>query len=138
MLECLIIGDSIAVGIGMNRPECATIAKVGITSQNWLHSYQNHPTFNRPYKIAVISLGTNDYRNTTAENIYDIRLKTKADMVIWILPSATLKPIQRVIIKEIANEFHDRTMDITQFIGPDGIHPHGKGYQDIAKQTLPK
>ena len=134
MLECLIMGDSIAVGIGMNRPDCATIAQVGITSQKWLSSYKQHPTFTRPYKIAVISLGTNDFKNTTAESLYDIRIKTKADMVVWILPSATLKPTQRVIIKEIANEFKDKTIDISQFIGHDGIHPHWKGYQSIAQQ----
>ena len=134
MLECLILGDSIAVGIGQYRPDCATIAKVGITSQNWLKSYQIHPTFNRPYKVVIISLGSNDYRNSTAEFLYDLRLKAKADMVVWILPSLSLKPIQRAIIREIANEFHDKILDIAHHkMSHDGIHPTGQGYIELGK-----
>lgn len=134
MIDCLILGDSLAVGIGRYRPECATIAQVGITSQQWLRSYQNHPTFNRPYKIAVISLGSNDFRHTTAENLYDIRKKTQADMVVWILPSMSLKPIQRAIIREIANEFHDKMLDTAHYkMSHDGIHPTGQSYIDLGK-----
>ena len=127
------MGDSIAVGIGMNRPDCVTIAKVGITSDQWYKSHLSK--LDRSFKVVVISLGTNDGKTiVTAERLYDTRKKVKADMVVWILPSATLKPTQRAIVKEIANEFHDKTMDITTFIGPDGIHPTGKGYQSIASQ----
>jgi lysophospholipase L1-like esterase len=137
MLECLIIGDSIAVGIGMNRPDCAVIAKVGITSDKWYRD--NISKIKDSFKIVVVSLGTNDWKNDlTSKRLYEIREKIKADMVVWILPSATLKPTQRVIVREIANEFHDKTMDISQFIGPDGIHPHWKGYQTIAKQLINK
>jgi len=32
MIECLILGDSIAVGIGQMRPECVVQAKSGINS----------------------------------------------------------------------------------------------------------
>ena len=35
-MTCLIIGDSLAVGVGEFRPECDTVAKVGITSQTYL------------------------------------------------------------------------------------------------------
>jgi hypothetical protein len=132
MLECLILGDSIAVGIGTYRPDCAVIAKVGITSQNWLRSYQTHPTFNKPYKVVAISLGSNDHRNTTAESLYDIRSKIKADMVVWVMPSRTLKPVQRVIIKEIANEFRDKILEINK-MSYDGIHPTGQGYIELGK-----
>lgn len=135
MLECLILGDSLAVGIGMNRPDCITVAKVGITSQNWLRSYHNHPTIQQSYKVVVISLGTNDFRNTTAESLYDIRLKVKADMVVWILPNQSLKPIQRAIIREIANEFHDKTIELTK-LSHDGIHPTPLGYKETAKKIL--
>jgi lysophospholipase L1-like esterase len=132
MLECLMMGDSIAVGIGQNRPECVTIAKVGITSDKWYKQYSHR--IDQPFKIVVISLGTNDWKTTyTAEYLYDIRKKVKANAVVWILPSLTLKPTQRAIVREIASEFKDKTMDISQFIGPDGIHPTGRGYQTIAR-----
>ena len=35
MLDCLIIGDSIAVGSHMFRKECVAFAKGGITSHGW-------------------------------------------------------------------------------------------------------
>jgi len=134
MIECLILGDSIAVGIGQHRPDCAVIAKVGITSQNWLKNYNNHPTFNKPYKVVAISLGSNDFRaSQTAESLYDIRSKIKADMVVWILPSYSLKPVQRVLIKELANEFRDKILEIEK-MSYDGIHPSAIGYKELAKK----
>lgn len=134
MIECLILGDSIAVGIGQHRPDCAVIAKVGITSQNWLKTYKEHPTFTRPYKVVAISLGSNDYRaSATAEHLYDIRNKIKADLVVWVLPSYSLKPVQRVIIKEIANEFRDKILEIEK-MSYDGIHPTPIGYKELANK----
>jgi len=35
MIECLILGDSIAVGIGQMRPECVVQAKSGINSEDY-------------------------------------------------------------------------------------------------------
>lgn len=138
MFECLVMGDSIAVGVGQYRPECATIAKVGITSEKWFKTHGENPNFTKPYKIVVISLGTNDFKNETAEYLYSVRARVKADMVVWLLPSQTLKPVQRVIVKEIANEFKDKTMDINSFVGPDKIHPTGKGYIEIGKEIFKK
>jgi len=123
MLECLIIGDSIAVGIGQARPECVTLARSGITSENWYRGYAYNPYFRDPYRVVVISLGTNDMRGMTSEILFNIRQKITAPMVIWILPSSTLKPIQVTVIKEIANEFKDKILPIHDHIGPDGIHP---------------
>lgn len=134
MIECLVLGDSIAVGVGQHKPECAIVAKVGINSKKWLETYGNHPTVTKPYKVVVISLGSNDYRSYLSEGLYDVRVKIKADMVVWILPSMTLKPVQRVIIKEIANEFRDKTIDTAVHqMSPDGIHPTGRGYIEISK-----
>mgnify|MGYP003345415807 CR=1 FL=1 len=36
MLECMIIGDSIAVGVSQQRQECITLSENGINSANWL------------------------------------------------------------------------------------------------------
>lgn len=134
MIECLILGDSIAVGVGQHRPECAVVAKVGITSKKWLETYGQHPTINKPYKVVVISLGSNDYRSHMSESLYDVRSKIKADMVIWIMPSLTLKPVQRAVIKEIANEFRDKILEITK-MSYDGIHPTPIGYKELSDQT---
>ena len=129
------MGDSIAVGTQHFRKECVAYATGGLNSHQWLNKNVDKSPF--VAKTVIISLGTNDWKSTiTAEYLYDIRNKTKANAVVWILPSATLKPTQRAIIKEIANEFKDKTMDISQFIGPDGIHPHGRGYQSIARNLV--
>lgn len=123
MLECLIIGDSVAVGLGKARPECIMLARAGITSEAWHKGYVYNPYFRDPYRVVVISLGTNDMRGMTSEMLFNIRQKITASMVVWILPSSTLKPVQVSVIKEIANEFKDKTLPIHEHIGPDGVHP---------------
>lgn len=88
MLECLVIGDSIAVGISQFRKECVTFARTGWTSSKWNKQYL--PTFNAqlPVKSLIISLGTNDYQgiNTIAE-LNKIRENVKpGTRVFWVLP----------------------------------------------------
>jgi hypothetical protein len=133
MIECLVMGDSIAVGIGQYSPQCKTIAKVGITSKKWYLNYKEFIT-SENYKKVVISLGSNDSWHITSESLYNIRKQLKADKVIWILTSSVLKPTQRIIIKEIANEFKDITIDISEHISKDGIHPTGIGYKTVANK----
>lgn len=137
MFECLILGDSIAVGLGQAKPECTTIARVGITSERWIRGFGSNPFYKDDnYKIAIISLGTNDYKNMTGEMLYLIRKELKANKVIWILPSYSLKPIQRMLIIELANEFKDKVLDISEHIGRDGIHPSSlEDYKKIANKT---
>jgi len=136
MLECLILGDSIAVGLGQARPECVTIARSGITSERWVRGFGSNPYYkDDTYKVAIISLGTNDYKNMTSEMLYLIRKDIKASKVIWLLPSYSLKPVQRLIIIEISNEFKDKVLDISEHVGRDGIHPPAlEDYRQIAKK----
>lgn len=136
MLECLILGDSIAVGVGQARPECATLARPGITSEAWYKRYESHPYLLNSYKVVVISLGTNDMRGMTSEMLFDIRQKITASMVIWILPNVVLRPVQVAVIRELANEFRDQILNIHKHIGPDGIHPPNLNeYKKIAEKT---
>jgi hypothetical protein len=125
LLECLIIGDSIANGVSQVNHQCSAIVKNGITSEGWFKTNKNHPSYlNNKFKIAIISLGTNDLKmGNTSENLYNIRNKIKAEKVFWILPSKILKPNQRHIVTELSNEFHDKTIDISSQVGYDGIHP---------------
>ena len=137
MLECLILGDSIAVGIGQARPECVTLARSGITSEKWYRGYNNNPYFiDDLYKVVVISLGTNDFRGMTSEMLYSIREKIKSKIVVWIAPSSVLKPTQNQIVREIANEFKDKVLDISEYVGHDKIHPPTlDAYRKIAGLT---
>lgn len=127
MLECLIIGDSIAVGVGMQRPECKTIATVGITSKNWVAKN----LFVEDARTTVISLGTND-SDKTKESLLELRSKISGK-VYWILPPRA-KQQQRDIVMQIASERGDVAIG-TDKLAPDNIHPTVSGYKGLAQGT---
>ena len=138
MLDCLVLGDSIAVGIAMNRPECVQIAHSGINSDVYIKTYITRPLLDMAsYKTVIISLGTNDLvASHTESSLSQLRSRLSADKVIWILPSSALKPKQRGIVTEIALRHRDATVSIPdQWLGHDRIHPTGAGYRWIAQQT---
>jgi hypothetical protein len=125
MFECLILGDSIAVGIGQAITECRTIARSGISSSKWLEQFRYNPFYRDTiFRVAVISLSTNDltYENTE-DNLYQLRKGLRADAVVWILPNRILKPTQKAIIEQLASVFSDKILDISENVGPDTIHP---------------
>lgn len=134
MLECLIVGDSIAVGVSQVRQECMSIAKSGINSRDW---NQQHLHKLKPTKTLVISLGANDYRGINTEaNIRRLRTNAKADQVFWLLPSQRLKPQQVEMVKMVAAEFGDVVIPRPeQNISADGVHPTYKGYKILGEQT---
>jgi ABC-type Zn2+ transport system substrate-binding protein/surface adhesin len=131
MLDCLIIGDSIAVGTQMFDKQCAVIAKGGINSYQWV----NKNIDKAPYqaKTVIISLGTNDHQYVkTEEELKTIRKLTKADRVYWILPA--IKPHIQEIVRKVALEYGDTVLPIRN-LQPDKIHPSWAGYKDIVEKT---
>lgn len=131
MLDCLVMGDSIALGTSYFRKECAVIAKSGINSTDWR---KKHLSSIPDAKTTVISLGSNDWDKLTSKNLHEIRSKIQGK-VYWILPSLTRKPQERQAVIEIANEFHDIVIDRPKEMSPDGIHPTFKGYKELAEKT---
>jgi lysophospholipase L1-like esterase len=139
MLECLIIGDSIAVGTHQFKPECVAYAKGGINSWQWLN--QNVGKTPLLAKTVIISLGSNDHKYVNTESeLRTIRQLTKADRVYWVLPAGnhpksnvSIQYIQ-LTIKEIAREYGDIVLPISN-LQKDGIHPSWAGYKDIAQKT---
>lgn len=138
MLECLIVGDSIAVGTKMFMPQCADYAKGGINT--W--------QFNKMYKdkdltagTVIISLGSNDHRGVkTHEGLLELRQRVTASRVFWVLPAGNLpaggvsiKDIQK-IVSDIAEQYGDIVLPITS-LQPDGIHPSWAGYRVIAERA---
>ena len=67
MIECMIIGDSIAVGVALQRPECVTYSKSGWTSQRWVRDYLDTAK-SKPAEVVVISLGANDHAGIRTED----------------------------------------------------------------------
>ena len=131
MLECLILGDSIAHGIAMHMPKCRAVTQVGISSKTF---NKRHVTFSSA-KLTIISLGTNDDSKTTYEQLQILREKITSDKVIWILPSESQKLKQRIAVEELADEYDDEVFSIAPIlISSDRIHPTGKGYKTVSTQ----
>lgn len=132
MLDCLILGDSIALGVGQARPACQTVARTGITSGAWLQTYL--PATPVSAGSVVISLGVNDDPSMdTAANLRRLRGSLRAASVTWLLPG--LKPDVRRHVTEVARQFGDRVLDTAGEAGPDRLHPSRDGYRVIASWT---
>lgn len=134
MIDCMILGDSIAVGTHQFRPECVAYARGGINSWQWRKDYLERDQGNNLVaETMIISLGSNDHKGVkTLEEISRIRLAVKAKRVFWILPA--IKPEIQTMVKEVAAGFGDTVILITR-LQPDGVHPSWAGYKDIAEKT---
>jgi lysophospholipase L1-like esterase len=130
MLECLILGDSIAVGTAQFRPDCAVYAKSGINSHNWLNKNVGK---NLTAKSVIISLGSNDHRGVkTFHELMAISQLTDAGRVYWIVPAN--KPDVTEIVEIIARNFGDTVLPITK-LSKDGVHPTTAGYKELADKS---
>ena len=131
MLDCLIVGDSIAVGTATARPECVAYAKGGINSYQWVN--KNIDKMPLTAKTVIISLGSNDHKYVkTEKELQTIRELTKADRVYWILPA--IKPDIQEIVKKVAAEHGDTVLPITR-LQKDGVHPSWAGYKQLGEKT---
>jgi lysophospholipase L1-like esterase len=131
MLECLIVGDSIAVGTATARPECVAYAKGGINSYQWLN--KNIDKTPLIAKTVIISLGSNDHKYVKTESeLRAIRDLTKADRVYWILPA--IKPDIQDIVRNVATQYGDTVLPITR-LQKDGVHPSWAGYKELGEKT---
>jgi lysophospholipase L1-like esterase len=131
MLECLILGDSIAVGTHQARPECVAHAKGGWNTGQWNREYLKKDL---TAKTVIISLGSNDHKGVkTKAELQRIREKVGATArVFWILPA--IKPEIQAIVKSMAEEYGDTVLPITR-LQKDGVHPSWAGYKQLAEKT---
>jgi len=128
MLDCIVLGDSIAVGIHQFKQECQLIGKNGI------NSYQFNKTYNKSFNsnLVIISLGSNDFIGVkTKFELENLRSKiSSSSKVYWILPA--IKPDIQNIINEIAQQNGDFILNINR-LQKDGIHPTWQGYKQLAE-----
>ena len=130
MLDCLILGDSIAVGTAHFRPECAVYAKSGINSHNWLNKNVDK---NLTAKSVIISLGSNDHSGIrTIWELQQLRAKVEGKRVFWIMPA--IKPDIQNMVRLVAEQYGDTIIPITK-LQPDGVHPSWSGYKEIVEKT---
>jgi len=135
MIECLIIGDSIAVGTHLQRYECTSYSKGGINSWQWNKMYADK---NLSANTVIISLGTNDHKGVkTEQELLAMRAKVKAAKVFWIMPPCNdkfCKPDINEIVKKIAEANGDMIIG-TKRVQTDAIHPSWAGYKELAEKT---
>ena len=130
MLECLILGDSIAVGTHQARPECAVYARGGINSRDFVNRYIGKDLV---ADTVVISLGSNDHKGIKTKNeLMDLRSQVVSKKVYWILPA--IKPDIQEIVEEVAYKYGDWIIRIPH-LSNDGVHPTRQGYKKIGDIT---
>lgn len=132
MIDCLILGDSIAVGTKMFAPtECVSYAKGGYNTWQWNKRWGDTPL---KAKTVVISLGTNDHTGVnTYKELSKVRYRIRAVNVVWIMPPCNpkfCKPKINALVKDIAVTNGDTVIG-TKFVQPDGIHPSWRGYKQL-------
>ena len=123
-MDCISIGDSIAVGIGQ-AAHCTVNAKVGASS-----SFIADHVISSSKGVAVISAGSNDPHNPRLRSNLDrIRSKVTARKVVWILP---YNRSAAAVVKAVAVQHGDGYIDLSGFTTRDGIHP--SSYQKVARK----
>jgi len=142
MIDCMILGDSIAVGTHQYRPECAIYAKGGVNTWQWRKQFLEGDKGPLPIaKTAIISLGSNDHKGiSTRYELEKIRAAVNAEHVYWILPHGN-NPTSGVdiewiqtFVKVVASVHNDTILHITR-VQSDNIHPSSAGYKQLAEKT---
>jgi len=129
MTTCLILGDSLALGLGaalgLASPiTCDVVAKVGAGADR----IAQMQVPNRRYDVAVISVGSNDRSGAELGNaIKRIRSVTPARTIVWLLPYERRSARS---IASFAMSHGDLLVDIGRFESLDGLHP--RSYRSLA------
>ncbi len=111
MINCAIVGDSIALGVGTELHRCTVNATVGIASAEVIGRV-------RHANVLVVSAGSNDPHNPMLEsNLRTIRARA-AGKVIWISP---MDPVAAAAVRRVAKVHGDRVVHFSP--RPDRIHP---------------
>jgi hypothetical protein len=128
--DTIVLGDSIAQGVGGAMQGARVAAKVGINSGDYLHQFGVPPG---RHGQAVISLGANDASGATAQpHLEALRNQLQADHVVWLLPNSD-RPGVRDAIQAVARAHGDQILDTAPIAGR-GLHPSARGYAEIAKE----
>ena len=125
MIECMIVGDSIGVGVSHVRKDCSSTAVGGINS--W-QANQYNSNKKVVAKTVIISLGSNDHKGVKTEaELRKLRANTTADRVYWILPA--IKPDIQEIVRTVAADWKDIVLPISETT--DKVHPTMRSYKEI-------
>jgi hypothetical protein len=130
MLECLILGDSIAQGISTVRKECVAYVQSGINSRNWNNRYIVNDL---SADTVIISLGTNDPETmNTFRELLALRELVAGKKVFWIMPP--IKPAVQDAIRIISKNYKDTILEIPE-LSKDKVHPTSTSYKKLSEMT---
>lgn len=116
-MDCLVVGDSIAVQYAAFERHCGRCAVGGWNS--WQVGRLACARVLSADTI-VVSLGSNDHKGVdTRSELMILRSRMQARRVFWILPA--IKPHIQVIVREVAALHGDVVVTIDRTY--DGVHP---------------
>jgi hypothetical protein len=126
MLECVLLGDSIAVGLKPHTP-CIMQAQVGRSAHHQVALIRQITA-----KTVIISLGSNDVGDRLLEksllrNLRTVRRQVESYRVIWIIP---YHAAAREQVRRVAAEWGDGLVDLMDYRTKDGVHP--QSYKELA------
>ncbi|MDR7259582.1 hypothetical protein J2X47_003786 [Sphingomonas sp. BE270] len=133
MFECLILGDSIGVGmaqaINARRALHCDVMAVERASAEQILAWRK-PAKN--YGMTIMAIGSNDPpRRTLQRGLAEIRRRISTRRVIWLLPYS--RPTAYAVTS-VALIFGDETLDLGRFPTRDRVHP--LRYGDVASALL--
>jgi hypothetical protein len=121
--QCLLLGDSIAVGLAGQFSRCAARARVGLPSGAIVRLAAYAPSA----EWAAISAGSNDPANWALRgNLEAIRAQVRANRFIWIVPRNARAA---AAVRAVAGEHGDASVAFAA--GRDGVHP--RSYVALAR-----
>lgn len=126
MIDCAVIGDSIALGVARNNPRCHAQAVSGITSRDHARTFVGRVSANS----VLISLGSNDGDANSERYLRAVRQRIESGTVTWLLSPNNQRARSAVAL--IAREHGDRVIEIRPFVGSDRVHPTASGYHRIS------
>jgi lysophospholipase L1-like esterase len=134
--DCLVMGDSIAVGVAQFSA-CKSLSTGGLSSWRWLNKWGGDLDRVNP-SLVLISLGANDGADPRSRKALEaVRSKVKASKVMWLAPSETLAPEPRKWVRAVAGQFGDRVFELPkEHLQKDGIHLSWAGSKLVVRSLL--
>ena len=119
----VVVGDSIAIGIGQAIKGAVVNATVGINSSKILANASSDARL-QGAELAIVSAGSNDIVKGKGDpqkliaNIAAIKDALSAKKYVWILPYD--KVASEAVVKAVGG---DKTVNLTSYPSSDGLHP---------------